>query len=103
VQPLGIAALYTATYAPPTATLPVTVTWDNGIAGPTAFYTWDTTGTHTRAATATNGCGQALDRITVTVFCQPVESVAVAGPVRASQGVTTTYTATYAPITASSR
>jgi len=100
-HPLGVAALYTATYAPPTATLPVTATWDNGSVGPTALYTWNTTGTHTLAVTATNACGQAQDLFTVTVFCQPLEAVAAAGPARVSQGITATYTATYTPLTAS--
>jgi hypothetical protein len=100
-QPLGVTALYTATYTPLTATLPVTMTWDNGTVGPTALYTWNSTGTHTLAVTATNACGQVQGSFTVTVFCQPVQAVAAAGPARVSQGITAPYTATYAPVTAS--
>lgn len=48
---------YRATARPVTATLPLTITWSNGGAGPTATYSWATTGTHTLTVTATNLCG----------------------------------------------
>jgi hypothetical protein len=98
---LGITALYSATYAPPSATLPVTITWDNGSLGPSTAYSWTVTGTHVVAVTATNAFGQAQDALTVSVFYQPLQGAAIAGP----QGVLVSQTATYQaipePITAS--
>jgi hypothetical protein len=53
----GEPGLYTATYTPPDATFPVTLTWDNGAIGPTAAYSWSVPGTYTLTVTATNACG----------------------------------------------
>jgi hypothetical protein len=93
---LGQEGTYTATYAPITATQPVTFTWDNGRSnlriaqagtafnfskagidgkdGPTATFSWTIPGTYTIAVTATNDCGAASDTFTVTVVppCEPV-------------------------------
>jgi hypothetical protein len=98
---LGVPALYTATYTPPTASLPLTFTWSSGTAGPTAFYSWTATGTYTVAVTATNSCGQVGDNLTVTVFCQEPVSVVVAGPLAMLVSQTVTYQALVEPITAS--
>lgn len=95
--------LYTATYTPPTATLPVTLTWDNGASGPTAAYSWTIPGAYTITVTATNDCGQAVDHLTVTVIappCDPIEMVSVSGPVTLLTNEPGFYTATYAPPTA---
>jgi hypothetical protein len=54
---LGETGLYTATYVPITASLPITFTWDNGASGPTAAYSWPATGTYTLTVSATNACG----------------------------------------------
>lgn len=53
----GQAGTFRAAVEPITASLPLTVTWDNGSSGPTAFYSWTTTGTYTLTLTATNPCG----------------------------------------------
>jgi hypothetical protein len=99
--PLGIAGRFTATAGPISATLPFTYTWDNGRVDPTATYTWSTTGTHTLEVTVSNGCGQGTGAHTVTVFCQPLQGVTVAGPGTLLVGQVGTYEATAQPITAS--
>ncbi len=72
VLPLGETAHYTATYAPPTATVPVTVTWDNGTIGSSAAYSWTVAGTYGVTATAGNPCGGISGTLTVTV-CPPIQ------------------------------
>ncbi len=53
----GTTGLFTASYVPITASLPVTVTWDNGTSGLVAGYSWPETGAYTITVTATNACG----------------------------------------------
>ncbi len=101
---VGQTGLYTATYSPPTATLPVTLTWDKGTMGPSAFYSWTLAGIYTVSVTATNGCGEAVGDITVTVMappvCEPIATVAITGPLVLEVGQVGLYTATFAPPTA---
>jgi len=99
--PVGIASLYTVTYAPPTATFPL-LTWDNQSVGDQATYTWPVPGTYTVAVTATNACSTELyDTVAVTVFCQPLLGVEIAGPPTVVVQQPWTYTAVAQPITAS--
>lgn len=56
--PVGQVGLYTATYAPPTASLPLTFTWDNGLIGAVAPYSWTTPGTYTLVVTGSNLCSE---------------------------------------------
>jgi hypothetical protein len=74
---LGQEGTYTATYAPITATQPVTFTWDSGTVSDTAVYSWTTAGIYALAVTATNECGAASDTLTVTVSapCEPVHGL----------------------------
>ncbi len=97
---VGQPQVYTATYAPPTATLPVTITWDNGAVGPAITLTWIIPGTYALHVTATNPCGEAEGVLTVTVACQPLNAVTIDGPLSLEVGQEGLYTATYAPITA---
>jgi hypothetical protein len=53
---VGEIGLYTAIYSPPTATLPLTITWDNGSVGPTVVYSWTTAGNYSITVTAANRC-----------------------------------------------
>ncbi len=55
----GETGLYSATYAPLTATQPVTFTWSNSALGPTTAYSWTLPGLYTVTVTAANACGQA--------------------------------------------
>jgi PKD repeat protein len=64
---VGELALYTATVSPPTATLPLTMTWDNGSMGPTAAYSWSLPGIYTVTVIATNACGAASGTLAGTV------------------------------------
>jgi hypothetical protein len=96
---VGQLATYTATYSPPTATLPVTITWSNSTVGPTAAYSWMSPGTYTVSATVANPCGEALGALAVTV-CQPVTGAGISGPASLAPGQTGLYTATYSPPTA---
>jgi PKD repeat protein len=99
--PSGISGLYSATYSPPTATLPVTFTWDSGAAGATAAYSWTVPGTYTVTVTATNPFRQVSDTLAVTVFCRPVDAVQVSGPPALLVGQEETYVAASQPLTAS--
>jgi PKD repeat protein len=94
----GETGLYSATYSPPTATVPV-LTWDNGTVGPSAAYSWTMPGHYTIAMTATNSCSEVRDTFIVEV-CQRVEAVAIVGPAGLRVGEAGLYTATAAPITA---
>jgi len=47
---------YNAVVVPAAASLPRTLAWDNGAAGPTAAYSWPAVGQYTVTVTATNGC-----------------------------------------------
>ena len=99
--PTGITGLYTATYSPPTATLPVTLAWDNGAAGPTAVYSWTAPGVYTMTVTATNVLAHVSDTLAVTVFCQEATAVQLDGPAARWTGQEGTYQAAVLPITAS--
>ena len=94
--------LYSASYAPPTATEPVTITWDNGTSGGSAAYSWTVPGTYTVAATVSNPCGQDSAALTVTVLasCEPVQTAAISGPLVLAVGQVGLYSASYAPPTA---
>ncbi len=72
--PVGRTHVFTASYLPLTATLPVELLWDNGTSGPTAAYSWTAPGLYTVSVTAANSCGQATAVHTVTVLasCDPV-------------------------------
>jgi PKD repeat protein len=96
---VGETGVYSATYAPITATLPVTLTWEDGTVGATAFYSWTLPGTYTLSVTATNPCGEVSSTFSVAV-CQPVEAVTVEGPAGLGVGETGVYTAAYAPLSA---
>jgi hypothetical protein len=67
--------------------------------GATAAYSWTLPGSYTLAVTATNPCSEVSGAFTVAV-CQPVEAVTVEGPATLGVGETGTYTAAYAPLTA---
>lgn len=72
---LGREGTYSAVIHPITATLPVTITWDNGTMGPSATYSWNTTGTHTIVVTATNCDGSILITDSLEVNVVPVYPV----------------------------
>lgn len=96
---VGELGAYTATHTPPTATLPVTLTWDNGTVGPTSVYSWTLPGWYAVAVTATNACGGAGATLDVAV-CQPVVGVAIGGPADLRVRETGIFTATHFPVTA---
>ncbi len=100
-QPMGVTGLYSATYAPPNATLPLTFAWNNGAVSSTAAYSWSTIGSYTVTVTATSLCGQAHGMFTVTVFCQPLAGVPVSGPSALLAGQEGAYEAAPQPLTAS--
>jgi PKD repeat protein len=67
--------------------------------GATAAYSWTLPGTYTLTVTATNPCSEVSTAFTVAV-CQPVAAVTVEGPAALQVSETGTYTAAYAPLTA---
>jgi hypothetical protein len=99
VLPAGQAGTVTATYTPLTATMPVTLAWDNDTTGPTALYSWTVPGLYTVTVTATNPCGRARGELAVSVpaECRPVQQADVAGPAIRYVGQEGLYTATYSP------
>ena len=97
---VGQTGWYTSTYTPPTATLPVTQTWDNGTLGPVAAYSWTLPGSYTLTVTATNPCSMVSSLFSVEVCQEPV-SVTVGGPEFVDVGEEWVYTATVWPVTAS--
>ena len=68
----GTAYVFTATVAPPTATLPITYTWspqpDAGQSGPVVTYTWATAGTKAITVTAENCGGVVSDTHAITIW-----------------------------------
>jgi CSLREA domain-containing protein len=64
---VGETGVYSATYAPITATLPVTLTWQDDTVGATAVYSWTLPGSYTLTVTATNPCGEIYGVFPVTV------------------------------------
>jgi hypothetical protein len=99
--PAGITGLYTATHEPPSATLPVDYTWDNGDEGPTSTYSWTIPGVHSLHVTGTNDCGQAGHTLGVHIFCQPPTGLSISGTELLLVEAAGTFTATYEPPTAS--
>jgi hypothetical protein len=97
----GQTGLYTVTWTPVTASLPLTVTWDSGTVGTTAAYSWTRPGLHTVAVTATNGCGTASATYAVTTSCEPLVAVTIAGPAAVPLGWEEMYQAQPLPVTAS--
>jgi len=71
----GTAYVFTATVAPPTATLPITYTWspepDAGQSNPVVTYTWTTTGTKAISVTAENCGGVVSDTHTIIIATPP--------------------------------
>jgi len=70
MTPVDTATAFTATVGPPTATLPVTYTWQAsgqadvghvGVLSDTAAFTWAVTGTQSITVTAENVCGVAVN------------------------------------------
>ncbi len=98
---LGRMGSYTAAVRPPTATLPLTVTWSNGTVGASATYSWTDPGAYTVTAVAFNLCGRVTATLAVTAFCQPLEGVAIAGPLALLVDRPGTYRAVEEPLTAS--
>jgi hypothetical protein len=72
---VGENGVFTATHSPPTATIPLTFTWDNGTVGPTATYSWATPGTYTLAISGSNLCGSTGATFTVQVLPPPPQYV----------------------------
>ncbi len=74
---VGLMTLFTATVAPPTATTPITYTWDFGdghtavVTTPTALHTYTATGTYTVTLTVENACGMASAEHVLTVEVAP--------------------------------
>ena len=97
---VGESGLYTATYAPITATAPVTLTWDHSAIGPTAAYSWTLPGVYTITATAANPCGGPVGSTFTVTVCQPLETAAISGPVSLTVGESGQFTVTYAPLSA---
>ncbi len=97
---VGQNGAYNGSYAPITATQPVTLTWNNGTTGPSATYSWPQPGVYSVTATAANFCSQATAGLSVNV-CQPLTALVVGGPTTLAPGQIGTYTTTYSPGNAS--
>ena len=92
--PLGEVVVYTATYFPPTSTIPLTITWNNGAVGFTAAYSWTAPGTYTVAATATNPCGEANASKVLTVCLRVTDTHFAWSPPVPTVNETVTFTGT---------
>ena len=89
---VGESGLYTATYTPPTATVPV-ISWDNGTLGPTATYSWTVPGSYSIAVSATNSCGGPVSDTLAVFVCQPAGGAAFAWtPISPTVGQVVTFT-----------
>ena len=64
---VGQVAVYQAAVEPITASRPLSITWDNGATGPSAAYSWATTGTYTVTVDVANDCGAAQGTLRVEV------------------------------------
>jgi len=78
---VGQAVTFTATYAPPTATTPITYTWSFGDGNPgsgqVVTHTYDVTGTYTVFLTVTNECGLVTATHDLTVVAPPIQYYAI--------------------------
>jgi PKD repeat protein len=92
--PLGEITVYTATYFPPTSTLPLTITWNNGAVGSTAAYSWTSPGTYTVTATATNPCGEASGSRVLTVCLRVTDTHFAWSPPAPTVNTPVTFTGT---------
>jgi immune inhibitor A len=98
---IGEEGLYTALPTPPDAEDPL-YQWDNGTAGITATYSWDTPGSYTIVLTGSNDCAlltATLD-VLVTAECVSLTGVTVDGPPVLLIGEEGTYLASPEPLTA---
>ncbi len=102
--PAGTEGLYSASAIPISTSVPLLFAWDSGAIGPTTTYSWTAPGIYTVSVTATNGCGEAVGDITVTVVappdCEPLVTAAITGPLALGIGQVGLYTATFSPPTA---
>ncbi len=108
----GTAYTFTATTAPPTATLvlPITYTWQatgqppvvHGGAGlsDTVTFTWQVGGIQWITVTAQNQGGTASDTHAITIVVRPPTGVTIVGPTAGLSGTAYTFTATVSPPTA---
>jgi subtilisin family serine protease len=102
---LGESLVFSATVAPPSASQPISYTWDfgapgsgSGLDGPTPTFTYTQAGSHTVVVTATNcgGSGMVSDTLAVVVqeSCQSPSGVDFGwSPQPVYVGVETTFTA----------
>jgi hypothetical protein len=90
---------FTVSWNPPTATVPVDVTWSNGMTGTIATYSWPDPGFYTVAVTATNCSGSAVvtASVQVEVVCVGLTDATIAGPEHLLVGETAPYSVTLAP------
>ncbi len=98
---VGSEGSYAAAVLPVTASLPMTLAWDNGTVGPGAVYSWTVPGDYTVGVTATNLCGQAGGEYAVTVTpppqppCNPPQEADFAwNPITPTVGQVASFTAT---------
>jgi hypothetical protein len=94
--------LFTVSWNPPTATIPVDVTWSNGLTDTTAAYSWSDPGIYTVAVTVTNCAGSSVVTATqqVEVLCVGLSGAAITGPEELKAGETGAYSVTLTPPTA---
>ena len=66
---------YSVVLEPVTATVPITIGWNNGTTGTMAVYSWSTTGIYTIVVTATNCAGTKVVSDVIEVEVRPVYPV----------------------------
>jgi hypothetical protein len=102
--------LFMAQVVPVTTTVPITYVWEaTGLSSQihsyrgvtdTASFNWESTGTKTITVTAANVGGVVRDTHVVTLGLSGVTGVAISGPITSVAYVSTPFTATVSPITA---
>jgi hypothetical protein len=100
--PAGEVGIYAVSLAPPTATLPIDIEWNNGETGNPVAYSWEEPGLYTVVVTGTNCEGEAVvaDTLEVSVTCVALAEVSIDGPTELFIGEAGVFTADWLPANA---
>jgi len=97
---VNAAGTYTVAPLPVDATQPFTFTWDNGVVGATAAYSWTVPGTYTVTVVAEQVHGATFTETLAVEVYQPLTGLTLAGPALLAVNAAGTYTVAPLPVDA---